>query len=61
MDPIEVRRRIDMVFQGAPAFPMSTYDNVAYGRRSRCCRSMGVVPDSIKAVGGLERDGPWVT
>ncbi len=31
VDPIEVRRRIGMVFQKANPFPKSIYDNVAYG------------------------------
>jgi phosphate transport system ATP-binding protein len=31
IDPIEVRRRIGMVFQKPNVFPKSIYDNVAYG------------------------------
>jgi len=34
IDPIEVRKRIGMVFQRANPFPKSVYDNVAYGPRS---------------------------
>ena len=33
VDPIEVRRRIGMVFQRPNPFPKSVYDNVAYGLR----------------------------
>jgi phosphate transport system ATP-binding protein len=33
VDPIEVRRRIGMVFQRPNPFPKSIYDNVAYGLR----------------------------
>jgi phosphate transport system ATP-binding protein len=33
VDPIEVRRRIGMVFQRANPFPKSIYDNVAFGPR----------------------------
>ncbi|WTM18074.1 phosphate ABC transporter ATP-binding protein PstB [Isoptericola halotolerans] len=33
IDPIEVRRRIGMVFQKANPFPKSIYDNIAYGPR----------------------------
>jgi phosphate transport system ATP-binding protein len=33
IDPIEVRRRIGMVFQRPNPFPKSIYDNVAYGAR----------------------------
>ena len=33
VDPVEVRRRIGMVFQKPNPFPKSLYDNVAYGPR----------------------------
>jgi len=33
VDPVEVRRRIGMVFQKPNPFPKSVYDNVAYGPR----------------------------
>jgi phosphate ABC transporter ATP-binding protein len=33
VDPIEVRRRIGMVFQKPNPFPKSIYDNIAYGAR----------------------------
>lgn len=33
IDPIEVRKRIGMVFQKPNPFPKSIYDNVAYGAR----------------------------
>lgn len=33
VDPVEVRRRIGMVFQKPNPFPKSIYDNVAYGVR----------------------------
>jgi len=33
VDPIQVRRRIGMVFQKPNPFPKSIYDNVAYGLR----------------------------
>jgi phosphate transport system ATP-binding protein len=33
VDPIEVRRRVGMVFQKPNPFPKSIYDNVAYGPR----------------------------
>ena len=32
-DPIELRKRIGMVFQKPNPFPMSVYDNIAYGPR----------------------------
>jgi phosphate transport system ATP-binding protein len=39
VDPIEVRRRIGMVFQKPNPFPKSVYDNVAYGPRVNGMRS----------------------
>ncbi|MFB2879289.1 phosphate ABC transporter ATP-binding protein PstB [Floridanema aerugineum] len=33
IDPVEVRRRIGMVFQKANPFPKSIYDNIAFGPR----------------------------
>jgi phosphate transport system ATP-binding protein len=33
VDPIELRKRIGMVFQKPNPFPMSVYDNIAYGPR----------------------------
>src|SRR5690606_30761519 len=33
VDPIEVRRRVGMVFQKPNPFPKSIYDNAAYGPR----------------------------
>ncbi|HAN74812.1 MAG TPA: phosphate ABC transporter ATP-binding protein, partial [Planktothrix sp. UBA8402] len=33
VDPVEVRRRIGMVFQKPNPFPKSIYDNIAYGVR----------------------------
>ena len=34
VDPVEVRRRIGMVFQQATPFPRSIFDNVAFGPRA---------------------------
>ncbi len=33
VDPVEVRRRVGMVFQKPNPFPKSIYDNVAFGAR----------------------------
>lgn len=38
VDPTVLRRRIGMVFQKANPFPMSIYDNVAYGPRTHGIR-----------------------
>ena len=35
VDPIELRRRVGMVFQKPNPFPKSIYDNIAYGPRVR--------------------------
>ncbi len=50
VDPIEVRRRIGMVFQKPNPFPKSIFDNVAFGPRvNGCARSAlhDVVEESL--------------
>src|SRR5919108_277197 len=42
VDPVEVRRRIGMVFQKPNPFPKSIYDNVAFGPKV-----IGMRPDSM--------------
>ncbi len=39
VDPSELRRRVGMVFQKPNPFPMSIYDNIAYGPRTHGIRS----------------------
>ena len=39
VDPVEVRRRIGMVFQKPNPFPKSIYDNIAFGPRVNGMRS----------------------
>ena len=39
MDPVELRMRVGQVFQRPNPFPMSIYDNVAYGPRTQGVRS----------------------
>jgi phosphate transport system ATP-binding protein len=46
VDPIEVRRRIGMVFQKPNPFPKSIYDNVAYGPRVN--RMQGKLDDIVE-------------
>ena len=50
VDPIEVRRRIGMVFQKPNPFPKSIYDNVAFGPRvmGRKGRLDDVVEDALR-------------
>jgi phosphate transport system ATP-binding protein len=51
VDPVEVRRRIGIVFQKPNPFPKSIYDNVAYGPRVFGTRNRGeldvVVEESL--------------
>jgi phosphate transport system ATP-binding protein len=44
-DVVEVRKRIGMVFQRPNPFPMSIYDNVAYGPRIHGCRNIDKIVD----------------
>jgi phosphate transport system ATP-binding protein len=55
LDPIEVRRRIGMVFQRPNPFPKSIYDNVAYGLRVVGLKDD--LDDRVKAA--LERAALW--
>ena len=52
IDPVEVRRRIGMVFQKPNPFPKSIYDNVAYGPRILGVRDQNaldqIVENSLK-------------
>ena len=53
VDPTWLRKQIGMVFQKANPFPMSIYDNVAYGPRTHGIRSKvqldEIVENSLKA------------
>jgi phosphate transport system ATP-binding protein len=55
VDPVEVRKRIGMVFQRANPFPKSIYDNVAYGPRS--LRMRGDLDERVQ--GALQRAALW--
>jgi phosphate transport system ATP-binding protein len=51
VDPIEVRRRIGMVFQKPNPFPKSVYDNVAYGPKvtgMKVADMDGLVEDALR-------------
>jgi phosphate transport system ATP-binding protein len=50
VDPVEVRRRVGMVFQKPNPFPKSIYDNVAFGPRVGGFKGDldGLVEDSLK-------------
>ena len=51
IDPVEVRRRIGMVFQKPNPFPKSVYDNTAFGPRVQGYRGDmdALVEDSLRA------------
>jgi phosphate transport system ATP-binding protein len=48
VDPVEVRRRIGMVFQKPNPFPKSIYDNVAYGPRLLGIRKKSVLDEIVE-------------
>ena len=55
VDPVEVRRRIGMVFQKPNPFPKSIYDNVAFGARVNGFR--GNLDDLVES--SLKRAALW--
>src|SRR6185369_8432784 len=49
-DVVALRRRVGMVFQKANPFPLSIFDNVAYGLRiNSLSRSKGELADRVEA------------
>jgi len=52
VDPVDLRRRVGMIFQQPNPFPQSIYDNVAYGPRLQGMRKKSeldaIVEDSLK-------------
>ncbi|MGL4343903.1 MAG: phosphate ABC transporter ATP-binding protein PstB [Cellulosilyticaceae bacterium] len=52
LDPIDLRRKVGMVFQKPNPFPMSIYDNVAYGPRMQGIKKKetldAIVEDSLR-------------
>lgn len=48
VDVTGLRRRIGMVFQKANPFPMSIYDNVAYGPRTNGVRSRAKLDETVE-------------
>lgn len=52
IDPVELRMRVGMVFQQPSVFPLSIYDNVAYGPRLRGTKARsvlnGIVQDCLR-------------
>jgi phosphate transport system ATP-binding protein len=57
VDPVEVRRRIGMVFQKPNPFPKSIYDNVAYGPRLLGTKKRAQVDEVVER--SLEKAALW--
>lgn len=48
LDTNELRKRVGMVFQKPNPFPMSVYDNIAYGPRTHGIRSKGKLDEIVE-------------
>ena len=48
MDIMELRRRVGMVFQKPNPFPMSIYDNIAFGPRTHGIKQKSVLDDIVE-------------
>ena len=57
VDPVEVRRRIGMVFQKPNPFPKSIYDNVAFGPRVAGVKGKARLDEIVEA--SLRRAAIW--
>ncbi|HET9950392.1 MAG TPA: phosphate ABC transporter ATP-binding protein PstB [Candidatus Eisenbacteria bacterium] len=57
VDLVELRRRVGMVFQRANPFPMSIFDNVAYGPRLQGVRGRGKLESIVESA--LKRAALW--
>ncbi len=57
VDPVEVRRRIGMVFQKPNPFPKSIYENVAFGPRVAARRSKRELDEIVES--SLRRAAIW--
>jgi phosphate transport system ATP-binding protein len=57
IDPVELRSRVGQVFQRPNPFPMSIYDNVAYGPRTLGTRGRGELDAIVEE--SLRRSALW--
>lgn len=48
VDVVDLRTRVGMVFQNPNPFPMSIYDNVAYGLRCQGIKDKTILDDAVK-------------
>ena len=56
--PVEVRRRVGLVFQRPNPFPMTIYDNVAYGPRRQGVKDRAELDEIVES--SLVRAALWV-
>jgi phosphate transport system ATP-binding protein len=57
VDPVEIRRRVGMVFQKPNPFPKSIYENIAYGLEVNGCRDKDVIEERV--VMSLRKAALW--
>jgi phosphate transport system ATP-binding protein len=57
VDPVDLRRRVGMIFQQPNPFPMSIYDNVAYGPRLHGMKKKSELDDVVQQ--SLQRANLW--
>lgn len=57
IDPVEVRRKIGMVFQKPNPFPKSIFDNIAYGPRILGQRNKAILEDIVE--NSLQKAALW--
>ena len=57
VQPVEVRRRVGMVFQRPNPFPMSIYENVAYGPRRMGIKDRAALDETVER--SLRRAAIW--
>ena len=57
MDATVLRRRVGMVFQKPNPFPMSIYENVAYGPKTHGVKSKSKLDEIVEKAFGLQPCG----
>jgi len=57
VDPVDLRRRVGMIFQQPNPFPMSIYDNVAYGPRLHGMKKKADLDEVVET--SLKRANLW--
>jgi phosphate transport system ATP-binding protein len=57
VDPVDLRRRVGMIFQQPNPFPMSIYDNVAYGPKLHGVKKKAELDEIVES--SLKRANLW--